>query len=96
MIEIASKSRVAVSWGSRVRKRITPSGASRAPAMIVSPSTSSPFANSEPRIDVRATTSSPGREREEDDEELRQVPERGLQRAGDRRPEPLADRFGRD
>ena len=59
MIEIASRSSVAVSCGRRVRKRITPSGAARAPAMIVRPSTSSPFANSEPMIDVRATTSSP-------------------------------------
>jgi hypothetical protein len=54
------------------------------------------LANSEPRIDVRATTSSPRGQREEHDEELRQVAERRLQRPGDRRAEPLADRLGRD
>ena len=56
---IARRSSVAVSCGSRARNFITPSGAARAPATIASPRTSSPFANSEPRIEVRATTSSP-------------------------------------
>ena len=37
-----------------------------------------------------------GREREEDDEELRQVAERRLEHAGDGRAEPRADRLGRD
>ena len=48
-----------MSCGSRARNRIAPSGAARAPATIARPRTSSPFANREPRIDVRATTSSP-------------------------------------
>ena len=37
-----------------------------------------------------------GREREENDEELRQVPERRLQDAGQRRAEPLTDRLRRE
>src|SRR5262245_39589347 len=56
---IESRSSVAVSCGSRGRNLITFSGAAREPAMITRPRTSSPLANSEPRIDVRATTSSP-------------------------------------
>ena len=68
----------------------------REPAMITRPSTSSPFANSEPRIEVRATTISPADEREQHDEELRQVAERRLERARDRRAVALADRLGRD
>ena len=56
-----SSSRVAVSFGSRCRNRITPSGATREPATIARPSTSSAFANSEPRIEVCATTICPAR-----------------------------------
>ena len=54
-----SSSSVAVSFGSRFRNRITPSRAVSEPATIERPSTSSAFANSEPRIDVCATTTSP-------------------------------------
>ena len=50
---------MAVSFGSRWRKRITSPSAARAPATIASPRTSSAFANSEPRIEVWATTISP-------------------------------------
>ena len=57
--ERASSSSVAVSFGSRRRKRITSPSAARAPATIVRPRTSRAFANSEPRIDVWATTISP-------------------------------------
>ena len=89
----ASSSSVAVSFGSRLRNCITLASAARAPATIASPSTSSAFANSEPRIEVCATTISPAREREEDDEELGQVAERRLEHTGDRRPEPRADRL---
>ncbi len=59
MVEIVRRSSVAVSCGSRVLKRMTPSGAARAPAIIVSPRTSRPLAKIEPMIVVRATTSSP-------------------------------------
>ena len=48
-----------MSFGSRFWKRITPSSAELAPTAIASPSTSSAFANSEPRIENCATTSSP-------------------------------------
>ena len=58
-MKTASRSSVAVSLGSRAWKRMTPSPAKRDPAMIVRPSTSSAFANNEPRIDVWATTISP-------------------------------------
>ena len=58
-MKTARSSSVAVSFGSRDWKRMTPSSAWRAPATIASPSTSSAFANSEPRIDVWATTISP-------------------------------------
>ena len=50
---------MAVSFGSRVRKRITPSCAPDAPVTMTSPSTSSALANSEPMIDVCATTTCP-------------------------------------
>jgi hypothetical protein len=52
-------SSVAVSRGRRFEKRITPSGARRAPTTITSPSTSSALASTEPTIAVWATTSSP-------------------------------------
>ena len=58
-MKTASRSSVAVSLGRRAWKRMTPSPAKRDPAMIVRPSTSSAFANNEPRIDVWATTISP-------------------------------------
>ena len=48
--EISSS--VAVSFGSRGLKRITPSGARRAPAMMTSPRTSSALTRIEPRIAV--------------------------------------------
>ena len=50
-----------MSFGSRGPKRITPSGAVRAPTTITRPSTSSALANSEPMIEVWATTTSPAR-----------------------------------
>ena len=61
MRKTASSSSVAVSFGSRFAKRITPSLAVAAPATIASPSTSRAFANSEPRIENCATTGSPAR-----------------------------------
>ena len=61
MMNVASSSSVAVSFGSRRLKRMTPSGAARAPVTITSPSTSSALANSEPMIDVCATTVCPAR-----------------------------------
>jgi hypothetical protein len=59
MMKTTSISSVAVSLGSRARKRMTPSEASAEPATMARPSTSIAFANSEPRIDVCATTTSP-------------------------------------
>ena len=50
---------MAVSFGRRTPKRMHRSSAARVPATIASPSTSRAFANSEPRIDVCATTVSP-------------------------------------
>ena len=58
-MKTASSRSVAVSFGNRFRKRMTPSCAESEPATIARPSTSSAFANSEPRIDVCATTTSP-------------------------------------
>ena len=48
-----------MSFGSRAPKDIVPSGCRVDPAEIARPSTSSAFANSEPRIENCATTSSP-------------------------------------
>ncbi len=48
-----------MSFGSRRPKRMHPSSATLAPATIESPSTSRAFANSEPRIEVCATSVSP-------------------------------------
>src|SRR5512133_1732425 len=59
MMKTASRSSVAVSLGRRLRKRMTASPAESDPATIASPSTSSAFAKSEPRIEVCATTTSP-------------------------------------
>src|SRR5262245_54422952 len=59
MMKTASRSSVAVSFGSRFRNRMTPSRAVSEPATIASPSTRSAFANSEPRMEVCATTTSP-------------------------------------
>ena len=59
MMKLASSSSVAVSFGSRAWKRITPSSAARAPATSASPSTSSALAKIEPMIDVCATTTWP-------------------------------------
>src|SRR4029453_16165659 len=59
MMKTASMSSVARSFGRRRRKRMTPSGAARAPATIARPSTSSAFARSEPTNEVPATTPSP-------------------------------------
>ncbi len=61
MMKTASMSNVAVSFGRRFRKRITPSEDCRDPAMIRSPRTSRAFAKIEPRMVVCATTSSPAR-----------------------------------
>ncbi len=48
-----------MSFGSRAEKRISPSFAAAAPAAMARPSTSRPFANSEPRMENCATTVSP-------------------------------------
>ena len=57
--KLASSIRIALSFGRRVWKRITPSGLAWQPATITIPSTSSALAKIEPRIEVFATTSSP-------------------------------------
>jgi hypothetical protein len=57
--KLVSVIRMALSFGSRTEKRITPSLATKLPTMITSPSTSSAFANTEPTSDVCATTVSP-------------------------------------
>ncbi len=61
MMKLVTSSSVAVSLGRRGPKRITPSGAARAPKTITRPRTSSALANSEPMIEVCATTTSPAR-----------------------------------
>ena len=96
MRKLASSSNVALSFGRRGWKRITPSLDSTEPAKITSPSTSSAFAKIEPMIDVRRDDDLAGREREDDDEELGQVAERRLQQPGHRRPEALADLLRRE
>ncbi len=58
-MKLATSSSVAVSFGSRGLKRISPSGRRRAPTTIAVPSTSSALTRIEPRIAVWATTSSP-------------------------------------
>ena len=96
-MKTASSSSVAVSFGSRAPEahHAVLARAPRPPT-ITRPSTSSAFANSEPMIEVCATTISPACEREHHDEELGQVAERRLQHAGDGRAEPLADRLRRE
>ena len=96
MMNDATSSSVAVSFGSLGLKRITPSLARRAPAMITSPSTSSALTRIEPRIAVSASTWCPALEREDNHEELREVRERRLQDAGDRRPRPAPHLLDRD
>src|SRR5579859_2099468 len=59
IVNTASRVSTAVSFGRRLPKRMHLSSATVAPATIDSPRTSSAFANSEPRIDVCATTVSP-------------------------------------
>ena len=60
-MKTASKSSVAVSLGSRRWNRMTPSGAARAPAMRVRPSTRKALASSDPTMEAWATTVSPAR-----------------------------------
>ena len=57
--KLASNIRIALSFGRRGWKRITRSGLASAPTTIASPSTRSALAKIDPRIAVRATTSSP-------------------------------------
>ena len=85
-----------MSCGSRARNRMTPSGEFREPAMITSPSTSSPFANSEPRIEVRATTISPAESANSTMNSSGRLPSVDCSAPGDRRPVALADGLGRD
>jgi hypothetical protein len=59
MMKLVTSSSVAVSLGSRGRKRIVPSRELRAPTTMTSPSTSSALASSDPTIEVCATTTSP-------------------------------------
>ena len=61
MMKTQTISSVAVSLGSRLWKRISPSLDRRAPTTITRPSTSSALASSEPMIDVWATTVWPAR-----------------------------------
>ena len=96
MMNTATSSSVAVSRGRPLEKRITPSSLRRAPTTITRPRTSSAFARIEPTIAVCATTSSPFCEREDDDEQLRQVAERRLQHARHRRADALAELLGRE
>ena len=58
MMNTVTCSSVAVSRGSRLEKRISPSCERRAPTTTTRPSTSSAFARIEPTIAVCATTSS--------------------------------------
>ena len=94
MMKTVTSSSVAVSLGSRWEKRITPSGARCAPTTITRPSTSRALAKIEPTIAVWATTQLALLQREDDHEQLRQVAERGLQHAGHRRAEALAELLG--
>ena len=59
MRNTASSNNVAVSFGRRAPKVIVPSARRSEPAAMVSPSTRSAFAKSEPRIENWATTTSP-------------------------------------
>ena len=68
----------------------------RAPATIASPSTSSAFANSEPRIEAWATTISPAASEKRTMKSSGRFAERRLEHAGHRRPEVRADRLRRD
>ena len=60
-MKLVTSSSVAVSLGSRGPKRIMPSDDLRAPTTMTRPSTSSALTNSEPTIEVWATTTSPAR-----------------------------------
>ncbi len=59
MMNVATSSNVAVSFGSRGLNRMIPSSARRAPATITRPSTNSAFTRIEPTIAVCATTNWP-------------------------------------
>ena len=61
MMNVAAMSSVAVSFARRWPKRITPSGARRAPTTITIPSTSSAFEKIDPITVLCATTASPWR-----------------------------------
>ncbi len=96
MMNTVTCSSVAVSRGRRLEKRITPSGARRAPTTITSPSTSRALAKIEPMIAVWATTSLALLQREDHDEQLGQVAERRLEHPGDAGAEALAELLGRE
>ena len=87
---------VAVSFGRRGLKRMIPSRARHAPVTITIPSTSSALAKIEPMTAYCATITSPGGQREQDDEELRQVPERRLEHARHARAVAVPDGLRRD
>ena len=91
-----TSSSVAVSCGSRWRKRMQPSVARIVPGDDHQPEHEQRVG--EDRADQRGLRDDElaGAEREEDDEELGQVAERRLQEAGDRRPEPQPDLLGRE
>ena len=86
-MKTARSSSVAVSFGSRAWKRMTLSSACCEPATMTSPSTSSAFANSEPRIEVCATTISPAASAKSTMKSSGRLPSVVCEHAGDRRPE---------
>ena len=76
-----------MSFGRRLEKRITPSGARDRPGHDREPEHEQGVREIEPTIDVCAHDDLAGAESEDHDEELRQVAERRLQDAGGCRPE---------
>ena len=96
MRKLASISSVALSFGRRCLKRITPSLDSTEPAKMTSPSTKSAFAKIEPRIDARATTSSPAREAKTTMKNSGRLPSVDWRSAGHGRPEALAHLLRRE
>ena len=94
MMKLVTSSSVAVSLGSRGPKRMTPSGELRAPTTITRPSTSSALANSEPMIDVCATTTSPARRAKTTTKNSGRLPSVDCSTPVAAGPEALADLLG--
>ncbi len=85
-----------MSFGSRFWKRITPPSAELAPDRDREPEHEQCVREQRAEDRELRHDELAGAEREDDDEELRQVAERRLEHAGDGRPELGADRLGRD